>query len=306
MKIYFKFFLLLFMTSLLYSTVIYSQEIDYFPLQDGNFWEYYYHTFPPEYMTMRVMGDTLMPNGKTYKNIHEVVNYSFYNNYFIRKDSNLIYYYFPYIELCDDSEFVWLDFNAPDSTVWKVCRDWDNCGNAMGIGITFYNYNYWDFYHRPLLTKSFSVFLIDSSDTVWNPCGTTDYYISEDIGIIWQKMWSRGEYWLNGAIINGVKYGTIVSVKDEYELIPQAMEIHAYPNPFNSTVSLDISLNNDEHTVLLIYNTLGERVDNLFDGWLKSGIHRFRYQADHLSSGIYLAVLKQGYNMKVQKLILIK
>jgi hypothetical protein len=259
MKIYFKFFLLLFMISISYSTEIYSQEIDYFPLQDGNYWEYQYYTSPPEYITMRVIGDTLMPNGKTYKNIREVVNFWLGYNYFIRKNSSTIYYYFP-TEECIDSEYVWFDFKVPDSTVWKVCRDLGDCGNAMGTGITFYDYSYWNFYQRPLLTKSFSVFLIDSSDTVWNPCGTTDYYISEDIGVIWQKFWDWGEFWLSGAIINGVKYGTLVSVKDEYELIPQTLEIHAYPNPFNSAVSLDISLNSDEHTVLSIYNTLGSRL----------------------------------------------
>ena len=40
---------------------------DWFPMQTGNYWEYMAWDSPPKYFSIKVIGDTLMPNGREYK-----------------------------------------------------------------------------------------------------------------------------------------------------------------------------------------------------------------------------------------------
>jgi len=68
---------------------------DWFPMQTGNYWEYMAWDSPPKYFSQKIVGDTLMPNGMTYKIISE----EYFNSYrqdesYMRKDSNIVYKYF--------------------------------------------------------------------------------------------------------------------------------------------------------------------------------------------------------------------
>ena len=71
-----------------------STRANLFPLHDGNYWEYDSHlpfAFPDTFFTAtrRVIGDTLMGNGKTYKYIRET-DFNFDNgSLFLRVDDSL-------------------------------------------------------------------------------------------------------------------------------------------------------------------------------------------------------------------------
>jgi len=159
---------------LFFSQIFISAQIDttdFFPMQTGNYWEYAAFTINgPEYISISVIGDTLMPNGNVYKAFAEK---RFYNpNYysyiwFFRKDSNKVYFAYPYAG-CTNQESIYLDFYSPDSTVWEVCGGGPS-GNARGIARTFYDYTYYNFLQKPLETKLFYDVYIDSADTIWNP-----------------------------------------------------------------------------------------------------------------------------------------
>lgn len=100
-------------------------------------------------------------------------------------------------------------------------------------------------------------------------------------------------------------YSDIISssndIPSEYNII------YCYPNPFNNSTTIQFILGNDEAIELLIYNTLGEIVNRIFEGTLeKQKLYTFNFKADGLSSGVYVCCLKQGRKVYKNKMILLK
>ena len=284
---------------------------DFFPMQNGNYWEYAATTIDgPVYFGTTVIGDTIMPNGKAYKILAEKyinISGSRYTWYF-RKDSNKVYYSFPYPNICSNEEYKYLDFDIKDSSLWPICRDLGMAvGNARGIARTFYDYIYYRFLQKPLETKQFEDVYIDSTDTTWTPGeGSRPIRIAKGIGIVRQFIFNDGDYWLQGAIINGVKFGTITDVKEEKLIIPTNLKVEAYPNPFNSTVTLKLSLPRSGFTEVSLYNILGQKIKTILEEYKPSGSYSIKYNADNLSSGVYLLMLRQNQFISQQKIILLK
>jgi Secretion system C-terminal sorting domain len=79
-----------------------------------------------------------------------------------------------------------------------------------------------------------------------------------------------------------------------------------YPNPFNPSTTIVFELKNDSHITLTIYNVLGQKLFNLVDGYLQSGVHKVVFDGKNLPSGIYFYRLKTGEHDKVMKMDLIK
>jgi hypothetical protein len=90
-------------------------------------------------------------------------------------------------------------------------------------------------------------------------------------------------------------------------LFPQRMElIQCYPNPFNSSTEIRFRLSNYENIRLQIVDILGRVVATLADRNFQPGEHSIVWDASHVSSGIYLAVLRNGSSMLMEKLLLVK
>jgi hypothetical protein len=101
---------------------------------------------------------------------------------------------------------------------------------------------------------------------------------------------------------------------EEYveEDIPQAVSLDQnYPNPFNPTTSFDYALPTDANVNLTVYNTLGQEVVQLVDGWESAGYHTVTFDASALSSGVYFYRMRtQGVDGKpivmMEKMLLMK
>ena len=80
----------------------------------------------------------------------------------------------------------------------------------------------------------------------------------------------------------------------------------AFPNPFNSTTHLSISLPKHGPVVLEVVDIIGRRVNMLADCVLESGEHTFAWDATALSSGVYITRLLAGRTTVQAKLLLIR
>jgi flagellar hook assembly protein FlgD len=57
---------------------------------------------------------------------------------------------------------------------------------------------------------------------------------------------------------------------------------------------------------LCIYNTLGEKVDDLVNTSLKAGKHQYQWSAQNMASGMYIYELRTDKFVSVKKMILMK
>ena len=93
---------------------------------------------------------------------------------------------------------------------------------------------------------------------------------------------------------------SVVSLPDDYILSP------AYPNPFNPTTTLNLTLLVKEKVSVQVYNMQGQQVASLHDGAMEAGNHSLTWNADAHGSGIYFVKMLAGEHQSMQKITLIK
>jgi hypothetical protein len=79
-----------------------------------------------------------------------------------------------------------------------------------------------------------------------------------------------------------------------------------YPNPFNPATTIDYMISNDEKVNLKVYDILGTEVATLVDEYKQAGSYSVTFNADNLSSGIYIYRLIAGEYISVNRMSLIK
>jgi len=101
---------------------------------------------------------------------------------------------------------------------------------------------------------------------------------------------------------------------DEHNVTVTSFTLHQnYPNPFNPSTRIKFTIpivkkNRDEflHTILKVYDTMGNEVTTLINEQLAAGEHEAKFDASNLSSGIYFYQLTAGNFIETKKMILMK
>ena len=102
-------------------------------------------------------------------------------------------------------------------------------------------------------------------------------------------------------------YQSITSV-EEPKSIPTSYTIsNAYPNPFNPTTRFYVELPESQLITIDLYNSIGEKVKNIFTGLINAGERSFfEINGNDLSSGIYYYTVKSKNIFKAAKIVLLK
>lgn len=133
---------------------------------------------------------------------------------------------------------------------------------------------------------------------------------SEPIEVAYHE--TPGVYTLDVALANDLVYvldRTHFGIFEIYEWIPGVVDyrIHSvYPNPFNSMVEITFDLPKASNVMLQIYNINGQKVQTLVNKPYVAGRHTHIFQANNLTSGIYIIHLYANGHTHSQKLILVK
>ncbi|MBN1302570.1 MAG: endo-1,4-beta-xylanase [Melioribacteraceae bacterium] len=110
--------------------------------------------------------------------------------------------------------------------------------------------------------------------------------------------WLRG--YLDTLQVDPVSVERIAGTPDEYQLGDN------YPNPFNPATQINYSIPANGYIKLKVYNLLGEAVATLFEGYQTAGNYTATFNAEGLSSGIYLYRLESRDFVATKKLVLLK
>ena len=103
------------------------------------------------------------------------------------------------------------------------------------------------------------------------------------------------------------KYETITDVKKDETGIPLVYALNQnYPNPFNPSTKISFSLTDTEYVSLSVYNSLGQKVEDLVSKELNSGNYIIDFNGSKLSSGIYFYRLTTEKFTDVKKMMLLK
>lgn len=102
------------------------------------------------------------------------------------------------------------------------------------------------------------------------------------------------------ADLNGRPYSDDSQSPQEFGLL------EAYPNPFNSTVSLSFRLDASSHVKLTVLDINGREIARLVDSEIDAGVHMQVWNAETLPSGLYFAQLNANGKCNSVKMTLLK
>jgi len=105
--------------------------------------------------------------------------------------------------------------------------------------------------------------------------------------------------------------GIAADVDDDLPL-PLEFALHQnYPNPFNPTTTIAFSIPRASHTILIIYDILGRKVNEIIDENLEAGEYNYVWNGTDdkgrtLASGIYFSRLRTETDSQIREMVLIK
>ncbi len=257
-----------------------------YPLSKGNvwqFWDYDYLNGQVTWIygwTTKVVGDTLMPDGKSYAVLFSDAGIP--GARFMRQEGSKVYIGLGASH--PDSSYVIYDFSKSQGDtvrleIFALSDDTmlttiavDDSGSFFGQKRRYQEY----------LTESLhsSAYMIDR--------------IAEGFGLVYEEMEAGTTWFLRGAIIDNVTYGTIISVDQKLTSVPAAFELEQnFPNPFNSSTTISFNLTSKGKVSLVVYNLLGMEVRNLLNARLEQGFHRVTWDGKDnmgrfVASGAYI------------------
>ena len=122
-------------------------------------------------------------------------------------------------------------------------------------------------------------------------------------GLNYLKIYKKG----NPEIYSVAAYGSsnVTNVKIGSG-IPNSISLQINPNPFNISTNIRYVTNSTSKNKLQIFNSLGERVNELVNEFQSPGSYTVNWNADHQSSGIYFCILEADNYFVVEKLLLLK
>lgn len=275
-----------------------DSSLGVYPLHVGNLWQYWTYDFLNGQTTWtygwteRVDRDTLMPNGKTYS----IIVSDGSTGGIRRQLGTKVVSYFN-----QDSDMVRYDFSKTvGDTIWFLKAGMDT------LFCSIWADDFTSLFGQMVRQQVYYIKTRRSSEG-------TKYFLADGYGIA-KILYEPGEEWfLRGAIINGIIYGTITSVQNNKgEVIPIDFKLLPnYPNPFNAGTIISFQTNSTRDINLSIYDLLGRKTKTLINQEISSGTHRLFWngrneKGDELSSGIYICRLQSSSYSFQRKMLMLK
>jgi hypothetical protein len=266
-----------------------AQEANmYYPLQVGNRWDYIIDSWwPPPYpggytdsLSVRVLGDSLLPNGKRYFVLDKLV---IPGGRFVRTDSNYVYYY----REGDSTDVVFYKCGASAGDKWFA--DIGTCPYE----VTLQRVDSLTIFGQGTRVMNFRVdCLVLFEASFASGFGPVGFYSPGEPPGTSYTTWS-----LVGCILSGVQYGRLTAVSEGSEVPTKFSLFQNFPNPFNPSTTVRYVIPEKGTARLCIYDVLGRIVRELVDGETYPGAYETTWdgrdkQGHQVASGVYFFQLQ--------------
>jgi hypothetical protein len=104
-----------------------------------------------------------------------------------------------------------------------------------------------------------------------------------------------------GSPVLNASYWAVVSAPNKME--NKDIQLKNYPNPFSGETTIAVDITKETSLNIKVYNSLGIKVAEIFEGNVKAGRHSFNFDAKGLSKGIYIGVVTTAQNAYTLKMV---
>lgn len=117
----------------------------------------------------------------------------------------------------------------------------------------------------------------------------------------------NGMFWREPGDTTGLGPQQVMAVGDEDVFQPTShMVVDAYPNPFNPTTTVAVTLPNTGAVSVRVYDLAGRQVAELAQGNFAAGQHRFVLDGTALASGTYFVKVQSPNAQSIRRVQLVK
>ena len=107
--------------------------------------------------------------------------------------------------------------------------------------------------------------------------------------------------------LDDVEYQGTVGITTIGTSIPDQFSLKQnYPNPFNPSTKIKFDLAKNTNVKLTIFNSLGQKMMNIFDGFKSAGSYEATFDGSSLASGTYYYRLETDFFTETKKMQLVK
>ncbi len=273
----------------------------YYPLAIGDLWQYWDPSEPPSMVhTVRSVGDTMMPNTLTYR----ILSSDLYGAelYYYRQFGSKVYQYVTSGDsLARGKEVLLYDFSKQFGDTVSVF--WSQYGDTAVVtvldtgSLNFYGVvrRYKTFYQR---MEHITYYSMDK--------------MVDSVGMAFKEIEPGQRYFITGAVIDGVKYGTVVNVGYPAATSPPQFALYQnYPNPFNGATIISYWIPSRQTVSLTIVDVLGRHIKTLVNETQPPGLHSIAWDGrddigGYTASGIYFCRYKSSSFSQVRKMIMVR
>lgn len=292
-----------------------KNELDYYPLATGNYFEfrstYWEFPYPSTHSkhSISILGDSVLTNGEQYKILYRSGIPVSENGYYI----------FERIDSSDGSVYRYDNHGGFPNDEYKIDSLFAQPGDT--INCSREGFSSWGYYRTVCVSVRTDTVLgvatevKEFRDQSFIP--GVNYELAKGFGFYSSLSceFSCGSTGLVYAEIDGVSYGEkITSVEEDGNKISTNFHLSQnYPNPFNPTTKIEFSIPNVETpymaslpTNLVVYDILGREIQTLINKNLSPGNYEVEFDATELPSGIYFYKLSSGNFTETKKMMLIR
>lgn len=106
-------------------------------------------------------------------------------------------------------------------------------------------------------------------------------------------------------VFSHLNYTTSISDNPTDKLIKFDLKQN-FPNPFNSSTTIEFNLPGTSHVKLFVVNVIGETIEILIDNEMNSGNHHISFNAENLPSGVYFYTIQTQNFLETKKMVLLR
>ena len=240
----------------------------YYPLEIGNLWEYWDRYEPYYGWTTRAARDTVMPNQISYRFLQHDNGF----HEFFRQSDSRVYEY----STARQREELLYDFSKTTGDTVSVIYAQNETTIVTVLSDGYQNVfgetrRQWRFFLRVLPTSFYII-----------------RQVTDSIGLTDRQVEPGEAFSLRGAIINGIKYGTVSAIDDNDLPFSSGFELFQnFPNPFNPSTTITYYLSRRSRVRLEIWDIVGRKVATLTDQLQEAGKHSVNWNPHAASSGVY-------------------
>ncbi len=191
----------------------------------------------------------------------------------------------------------------------------DSCGLAYESDVTYKVYNEGE------LLQQFSYRFSDESGWFEEESGFFDLEPDQSVEFIFHgnlpdvEVWNQLTFELDPvnaprkrkSYISAVIPGVWRVNSRQSKPLPEMIQLSAiYPNPFNESVRIDLTLPKASSVHLNVYSSDGRLVGSVLDCTLEAGHHNFAWSAEGIPAGVYVVSLDAGGAVAREKVVLVK